>query len=331
MNYHNSCVFTVVFTVVFTACSLRVHCVFTVRTLRLGAWAAKGAKKHVVSFGVATAAGLLTCARWSARSLSYVGAHECIHFCVNAGTCTRAHICRHVCTRIFTRVRRRVCRYVCKHACVHECMHVRVCACTHTCTHVGMHASFHSGKTSFLLTVDGQNPATFLLIFDFAPRAPNLILAGRGAMRRSADWPKSCTPRAQPTNVESGAGGAWKFAPTPRVRGWCRILSINRLRSCVIHAWALRGRPTYARIAVISALPVSSSLQGTWHATSSLWCVCACVWWRWWWWLQRCLRCKEWLQGAGSSVASTDRKPLLKCAACPELRPELARAPCGGV
>ena len=104
-----------------------------------------------------------------------------------------------------------------------------------------------------------------------------------------------------------------------------------RLRSCVIHAWVLRGRPTYARVAVISALPVSSSLQGTWNATSSLWCVCACAWWRWWWWLQRCVRCKEWLQGAGSSVASTDRKPLLKCAACPELRPELARAPCGGV
>ena len=29
MNYHTSCVFTVVFTVVFTACSLCVHCVFT--------------------------------------------------------------------------------------------------------------------------------------------------------------------------------------------------------------------------------------------------------------------------------------------------------------
>ena len=29
MNYHMSCVFTVVFTVVFTACSLCAHCVFT--------------------------------------------------------------------------------------------------------------------------------------------------------------------------------------------------------------------------------------------------------------------------------------------------------------
>ena len=29
MNYHTSCVFTVVFTVVFTACSMCVHCVFT--------------------------------------------------------------------------------------------------------------------------------------------------------------------------------------------------------------------------------------------------------------------------------------------------------------
>ena len=29
MNYHASCVFTVVFTVVFTACSMCVHCVFT--------------------------------------------------------------------------------------------------------------------------------------------------------------------------------------------------------------------------------------------------------------------------------------------------------------
>ena len=87
--YHIWCVFTVVFTVVFTACSLRVHCADTALG-RLGG--AKGAKKHVVSFGVATAAGLLTCARWSALSLSYVGAHECIHSRVNAGTCTRAHM-----------------------------------------------------------------------------------------------------------------------------------------------------------------------------------------------------------------------------------------------
>ena len=98
-------------------------------------------------------------------------------------------------------------------------MHVSVFACTHTCTHVGMHASLLSGKTSFPLTVDGQNPATFLLILDFAPRAPNLILAGRGAMRRSADWPKSCTPRAQPTNIESGAGGRVEVcADAPRAR-----------------------------------------------------------------------------------------------------------------
>ena len=105
------------------------------------------------------------------------------------------------------------------HVCLHECMHDSVCACTHTCTHVGMHASLLSGKTSFPLTVDGQNPAPFLLILDFAPRAPNLILAGRGAMRRSADWPKSCTPRAQPTNIESGAGGRVEVcADAPRAR-----------------------------------------------------------------------------------------------------------------
>ena len=82
------------------------------------------------------------------------------------------------------------------------------CACIHIRTHVRMHASLLSGKASFPLTVDGQTPATLLLNFDVAPRAPNLILAGRGAMRRSADWPKSCTPRAQPTNIESGVGGA---------------------------------------------------------------------------------------------------------------------------
>ena len=82
-----------------------------------------------------------------------------------------------------------------------------------------MHASLLSGKTSFPLTVDGQNPAPFLLILDFALRAPNLILAGRGAMRRSADWPKSCTPRAQPTNIESGAGGRVEVcADAPRAR-----------------------------------------------------------------------------------------------------------------
>ena len=92
--------------------------------------------------------------------------------------------------------------YVYLSACMFEC------ACIHIRTHVRMHASLLSGKASFLPTVDGQNPATFLLNFDVAPRAPNLILAGRGATRRSADWPKSCTPRAQPTNIESGVGGA---------------------------------------------------------------------------------------------------------------------------
>ena len=82
-----------------------------------------------------------------------------------------------------------------------------------------MRASLFSGKASFPLTVDGQNPATFLLNFDVAPRAPNLILAGRGATRRSADWPKSCTPRAQPTNIESGAGGRVEVcADAPRAR-----------------------------------------------------------------------------------------------------------------
>ena len=81
------------------------------------------------------------------------------------------------------------------------------CACIHIRTHVRMHASILLGKASSPLTADGQNPATFLLNFDVAPRAPNLILAGLGATRRSADWPKSCTPRAQPTNIESGAGG----------------------------------------------------------------------------------------------------------------------------
>ena len=57
------------------------------------------------------------------------------------------------------------------------------------------------------------------MTFVFAPRAPDLILAGRGAMRRSADWPKSCTPRAQPTNIESGAGGRVEVcADAPRAR-----------------------------------------------------------------------------------------------------------------
>ena len=38
-------------------------------------------------------------------------------------------------------------------------------------------------------------------------------------MRRSADWPKSCTPRAQPTNIESGAGGRVEVcADAPRAR-----------------------------------------------------------------------------------------------------------------
>ena len=36
MNYHIWCVFTVVFTVVFTACSLRIHCAFTVDSLGQG-------------------------------------------------------------------------------------------------------------------------------------------------------------------------------------------------------------------------------------------------------------------------------------------------------
>ena len=40
--------FTVVFTVVFTVCSLRVHCVFTVRSLRLSRGPAKGPSSALV-------------------------------------------------------------------------------------------------------------------------------------------------------------------------------------------------------------------------------------------------------------------------------------------
>ena len=42
-----------------------------------------------------------------------------------------------------------------------------------------------------------------------------------------------------------------------------RLRSPLRLRSCVLHALAPLGRPTCARIAVVSSLPVSSRLQGT--------------------------------------------------------------------
>ena len=42
--YHIWCVFTVVFTV----CSLRVHCVFTVRSLRLSRGPAKGPSSALV-------------------------------------------------------------------------------------------------------------------------------------------------------------------------------------------------------------------------------------------------------------------------------------------
>ena len=142
------------------------------------------------------------------QSGAYISAR--VHARKDVGTSSRAHIHTRgvdVFVGIFA------CMYVYLSACMFEC------ACIHIRTHVRMHASLLSGKASFPLTVDGQNPATFLLNFDVAPRAPNLILAGRGATRRSADWPKSCTPRAQPTNIESGAGGRVEVcADAPRAR-----------------------------------------------------------------------------------------------------------------
>ena len=128
----------------------------------------------------------------------------------DVGTRSRGHIHTR-CVDVF--VGMFACMYVYLNACMVEC------ACIHTRTHVRMRASLLSGKASFPLTVDRQHPATFLLNFHVAPRAPNLILAGRGATRRSADWPKSCTPRAQPTNIESGAGGRVEVcADAPRAR-----------------------------------------------------------------------------------------------------------------
>ena len=144
-----------------------------------------------------------------------------------------------------------------------------------------MRTSLLSGKTSFPLTVDGQNPATFLLNFDVAPRAPNLILAGRGATRRSADWPKSCNPRAQPTNIESGAGGRVEVcADAPRARvlqDFVHQPTQKLFSTCVGAAGetdlrAHRSRQIVARVLVVA---------GTCNATSSPWSV------REWWWSPR--------------------------------------------
>ena len=94
-------------------------------------------------------------------------------------------------------------------------------------------------------SVDGQNPSPFLLILDFAPRAPNLILAGRGATRRSADWPKSCTPRAQPTNIESGAGGREEVcADAPRARVLQDFMEMGKVEISrnLLEVWSPRAR-----------------------------------------------------------------------------------------
>ena len=163
--------------------------------------------------------------------------------------------------------------YVYLSACMFEC------ACIHIRTHVRMHASLLSGNASFPLTVDGQNPATFLLIFDFAPRAPNLILAGRGAMRRSVDWPKSCTPRAQPTNIESGGRGACgSLCRRPACAGgagFCQSTDSEVVFCMHARSW---GVPTYARFAVVRSLPRVFVITG------HMGCDFVAVLSVWWWW-----------------------------------------------
>ena len=153
------------------------------------------------------------------------------------------------------------------------------CACIHIRTHVRMRASLLSGKASFPLTVDGQNPATFLLTFDVAPRAPNLILAGRGATRRSADWPKSCTPRAQPTNIESGAGGRVEVcADAPRARvlqDFVHQPTQKLFSTCVGAAGETDLRAHRSRQIVARVLVIAGYMECDFVAM-------VCVW---WWWL----------------------------------------------
>ena len=121
--------------------------------------------------------------------------------------CRGEYVCVYMSTRVHTRISTRVRAYVCAHASMCACMRVGVYVCAYVCLCVHKY-------------VGADIPLPFFPIFVFAPRAPNLILAVGGAICRSADWPKSCTPRVQPINIESGAGGRVEVsavAPVARV------------------------------------------------------------------------------------------------------------------
>ena len=138
--------------------------------------------------------------------------------------CRCEYVCVYMSTRVHTRISTRVRAYVCAHASMCACMRVGVYVCAYVCLcvhkYVGADIPFRGEELVPPLRLMDTILHLFFQILVFAPRAPNLILAVGGAICRSADWPKSCTPRVQPINIESGAGGRVEVsavAPVARV------------------------------------------------------------------------------------------------------------------
>ena len=104
-------------------------------------------------------------------------------------------------------------------------------------------------------------------------------------MARFVDLPTGLNPAPRgcsQSTLNRGQGGAWKLAPSPRLRGWCRILSINRLRGRVLLARARESERDCERACVHFYACVYACMHACMHVRMHACrhlkaCVCVCM------------------------------------------------------